>query len=67
MIDNFDVQTPIEHQNFMFHFFACQSHNCGSTEFEISYNHIDDNLCVRYRVDDKETIFKEKKGRAYWD
>ena len=68
MVKNFDVETPIEFTSWNFHTMACQAHNCGTTEFEISYNPDSDALAVRYRVDDKEQIFKEKKSvNAIWD
>ncbi|MBP3299653.1 MAG: hypothetical protein J6L73_08270 [Muribaculaceae bacterium] len=67
MCNNFDTQTPIEFENWNYHTFACQQHNCGGTEFEISYNPQTDNLCVRYRVNGNEKIFKEKSGNASWD
>lgn len=67
LIENFQVQTPVEFSNFMYHTFACQAHNCGFTEFEICYIPKSDNLCVRYRVDDVERIFKEKQENASWD
>lgn len=67
LLENFQVETPVEFSNFVYHTFACRAHNCGTTEFEISYNPKTDNLCVRYRVDDTEKIFKEKEGNASWD
>ena len=67
MCKNFDVQTPVEFSNWNYHTMACQAHNCGGTEFEISYNPETDNLCVRYRVDGEDKFFKEKPGNAIWD
>lgn len=68
MVKNFDVQTPIEFGSWNYHTSACQAHNCGTTEFELSYNPDSDALAVRYKVDGREQIFKEKRSvNAYWD
>lgn len=68
MTRNFDVQSPVEFESWNYHTNACQAHMCGTTEFEISYNPEEDALAVRYRVDGKEQIFKEKPSvNAYWD
>ena len=66
LIENFEVQTPIEYHNGAYSTFACQAHNCGFTEFEILYYPYDDNLCIRYRVDDVESIFMEKETHVTW-
>lgn len=66
LIENFEVQTPIEYYSGAYHTFACQAHNCGSTEFEIFYYPYDDNLCIRYRVDDVESIFMDKDRHITW-
>lgn len=68
MVKNFDVETPIEFSSWNYYTGACQAHNCGTTEFGISYNPEQDALAVRYRVDGRQQIFKEKKSvNAYWD
>lgn len=66
LIKNFEVETPIEYHDGAYSTFACQAHNCGTTEFEILYFPYEDNLCIRYRVDDVESIFMEKDTHVNW-
>lgn len=68
MSKNFDVETPIEFSSWNYHTTACQAHNCGNTDFEISYNPDSDALAVKYRVNGKLSVFKEKPSvNAIWD
>lgn len=67
MVENSNVVTPIEFQYGNFYTHACKAHDCGSTNFIISYNMNDNNLCVKYCEDGHEQIFKEKKSNAIWD
>lgn len=67
MVANFEVQTPIEFSNWNYYTSGCQAHNCGTTDFSISYNPEENNLCVIYRENGYEQIFKEKKGKAHWE
>lgn len=68
MVKNFDVQTPVEFENWNYHTMACQAHNCGGVEFELSYNPEEDALAVRYRIDGSDRFFKEKRSvNAIWD
>lgn len=67
MVTNFQVETPIEFSNWNYYTTGCQAHNCGTTDFTISYNPKENNLCVKYRENGYEQIFKEKKGNASWD
>lgn len=68
LVKNFDVQSPIEYSSWNYHSFACQAHNCGGVEFEISYNADKDCLAVRYMVDGRNQYFKEKPSvNAIWD
>lgn len=66
LIKNFEVETPIEYHDGAYNTFACQAHNCGTTEFEVLYFPYEDNLCIRYRVDDVESIFMEKETYVTW-
>ena len=66
LVKNFEVETPIEYHDGAYSTFACQAHNCGTTEFEILYFPYKDNLCIRYRVNDVESIFMEKDTHINW-
>ena len=65
-IEYFEVQTPVEYFRGAYSTFACQAHNCGFTEFEVLYFPYEDNLCIRYRVEDVESIFMEKETYVTW-
>ncbi|MBE6313978.1 MAG: hypothetical protein E7079_03370 [Bacteroidales bacterium] len=65
-IKYFEVQTPVEYFRGAYSTFACQAHNCGFTEFEVLYFPYEDNLCIRYRVEDVESIFMEKETYVTW-
>ena len=66
LVKNFEVETPIEYHDGAYSTFACQAHNCGFTEFEVLYFPYEDNLCIRYRVEDVESIFMEKETYVTW-
>ena len=61
------VETPIEFSNWNFYTSGFEAHNAGENEFEISYNPETDNLCVKYIIGGRMSIYKEKSGNAYWD
>ena len=52
LIKNWNVETPIECPDDIFVAFACQAHNCPSTNFMIVYNFSNDVLYVGIREDD---------------
>lgn len=66
LVEYFQVETPIEYGDGAYHTFGCQAHNCGFTEFEILYYPEDDNLCIRYRIEDNESIFMDKSTYVSW-
>ena len=66
LVEYFQVETPVEFFDGAYVAFACQAHNCGFTEFEILYFPDEDNLCIRYRIDDVESVFMDQEKYVTW-
>lgn len=66
MLANFDYEYPIEKVRDAYSVMACKSGKCGTTDFEIQYFPLTNNLCVKYNVDGNEEVFMEEKTYVKW-
>lgn len=58
MVKNFDTQTPVDFSAGRYIASACQAHNCGVTDFFITFNPETDSLKVDYRIKGKLTTYE---------